>query len=262
MTQGGPNVTIPASEPRWFRRGALSALALVTLGSLALVLSSCTSDGHLTVFGYSTQPNYDLRYHTVRVPIFKNRTYWTVTPVPGMEMDLTRAVVREIEARTPYKVVQCDADTELVGTIINFTKGILNVLQFNYPREVETTMTVELFWRDLRTGEAISRPARRPGEPIPPELPQPLLAVQDGLPGTKPLPLISPPTLPPGASAAVPVGPDPVVPPGLPKPPPKPVLIRSVAHFRPEVGESITTAVQKNINRMAIRITEVMEKSW
>ena len=35
----------------------------------------------------------------------------------GLEFDLTRAVVREIEAKTPYKVVgaDADADTELTG---------------------------------------------------------------------------------------------------------------------------------------------------
>ena len=41
-----------------------------------------------------------------------------------------------------------------------------------------------------------------------------------------------------------------------------PVTLRSVAHFRPELGESITTALQQNIDRMAVQIVSVMEKGW
>src|SRR5262245_34894283 len=101
--------------------------ALVVLAGVALASPACLSDGgHFSLLGYSTRPNYNTSYRTVRVPIFKNQTYMTVTPVPGMEMDLTRAVVREIELKTPYKVVQCDADTELVGRIIGFQKILLN----------------------------------------------------------------------------------------------------------------------------------------
>src|SRR5579884_3295479 len=102
------------------------------------------SGGHFSLLGYTTRPNYDLRYKTVRVPVFKNRTYWTVTPVPGMDMDLTQAVIREIQARTPYRVKQCDADTELQGTITNFTKMTLNANQMNYARDVQTALTAEI----------------------------------------------------------------------------------------------------------------------
>ena len=83
------------------------------------------------------------------MPIFKNRTPWTVTPAVGMEMDLTRAVVREIELKTPYKVLSCDADTELRGTILSFTKTLLNYTQFNTVREAKRRCAVELIWRDL-----------------------------------------------------------------------------------------------------------------
>src|SRR5262245_52882851 len=90
-------------------------LGVIALASCALLLPSCAGDGHFTILGYSTKPNYDCNIRTVRVPIFKSRTYMAATPVPGMEMDLTRAVIREIEARTPYKVAQENADTELKG---------------------------------------------------------------------------------------------------------------------------------------------------
>src|SRR3954466_10473696 len=147
-------------------RPLLFCLPAVALAACAVLLPSCASDGHLTVLGYSTKPNYDPNIRTVRVPIFKNRTFMTVTPNVGMEMDLTRAVVREIEQKTPFKVVQdCGAaDTELRGVIVGFSKNLLNYNAFNEVREAETQLVVQLVWRDLRSGKILSRGPRRPGE--------------------------------------------------------------------------------------------------
>jgi hypothetical protein len=231
----------------------------------ALVLPSCAWDGHLDVLGYTTKPNYDTSIRTVRVPIFKNRTFWTVTPVVGMEMDLTRAVIRQIEMITPYKVVQEGADTELRGTIISFTKTPLNYNQFNTPREVETSLIVDLIWRDLRTGKILSRPPRRPGQPIDPELRQPVLATPDSIlpPGAKPVPIAGVPVLPGADIAASGQGDEEeiIIDPATKKPP-IPVSVRSVAHFRLELGESLTTAEQKNYDRLAAQIVAAMEKAW
>ena len=63
-------------------------------------MASCESWGHFTFLGYTTRPNYDECIKTVYVPIFDNKTFRR-----GMEFDLTRAVIREIEAKTPFKVV-------------------------------------------------------------------------------------------------------------------------------------------------------------
>src|SRR5215471_8417063 len=84
---------------------------------------SCTSRGHFSLLGYTTQPNYDECIKTVYVPIFENKTFRR-----GLEFDLTRAVIREIESKTPFKVVSagCPADTELTGTIINLAKSTVN----------------------------------------------------------------------------------------------------------------------------------------
>src|SRR5690349_10480305 len=101
---------------------------LFLLAAAALVLPSCQGDGNFSVLGYTTRPNYDPNIHSVYVPIFKNFTFWR-----GLEFDLTRAVVREIELKTPYKVVSdpSRADTELTGTIVSFNKNILNRNQLN-----------------------------------------------------------------------------------------------------------------------------------
>jgi hypothetical protein len=204
----------------------------------ALLLSACGEGRNFTILGYSTQPNYDTSIRTVRVPIFKN-----LTQRRGLEFDLTRAVVREIELKTPYKVVgaNCDADTELTGTIISYNKNILNRNQLNEVREAETTLAVELVWKDLRTGEILTRPRRGETTPAAPLLPAPGL-----LPGPNATP--------------TPLGGNNPPPPGTPPQPP--VLVQSVAGFIPELGESLASAYQKNVNRLAVQIVSMMEKPW
>ena len=191
----------------------------------ALLLSSCAWDGHFTLLGYTTRPNYDTSIHTIHVPIFKNTTFRR-----GLEFELTRAVIREIEAKTPYKVVAegCPADTELTGTIVGYTKTVITRNQLNEVREAETLMTVEVIWRDLRTGEVISRP--RPNNPWPP------------------VPQLSPPP----ASA----------PPGQPQPPPRPMLVTSTGRLIPEWGESLASAEKMNVDRLAVQIVSMMETPW
>jgi hypothetical protein len=52
------------------------------------------------------------------------------------------------------------------------------------------------------------------------------------------------------------------LPPGVPAPPDPVVLLRSIGHYRPELGESLTTSMQKNYDRMAVQIVSAMEKPW
>jgi Lipopolysaccharide-assembly len=196
---------------------ATLAACRVALLAGILLLPACGSDGQFCILGYTTRPNYNSNIRTVRVPIFKNLTFRR-----GLEFELTRAVVREIEAKTPYKVVSGDdADTELSGTILTLTKSVINRTQLNEVREAETVLGVEVVWKDLRTGEILSQPPPPPGAPPPP---------------------------PP--------------PPGQPPPPPKPVLIQSTASFIPELGESITTAQKRNVDRLAVQIVSMMETPW
>jgi hypothetical protein len=219
------------------------------LAGVAFLLPSCTADGQISLFGYTSRPNYDPAIKTVYVPIFKNLTFRR-----GLEFDLTRAVIREIESKTTFKVVSnpACADTELDGTIVALTKNVLNITPLNGVREAETLLTVQLWWRDLRPGhrgELLSQP-RAPGT-------APL--VTPGLPVVKlpgaPIetPVVSPVPLPPGAV------PPPVVP-GVPVGPP--VAITSTGNFIPELGGSLTTAEQKNFDRLATQIVSMMEIPW
>jgi len=200
------------------RRGSVMVRAFRSCAAgLLVLLPSC---GHFSILGYTTCPNYDTNIHTVYVPIFKNNTFRR-----GLEFELTRAVIREIEAKTPYKVVSdaSRADTELTGTIIFLTKTVINRTQLNEVREAQTILAAEISWRNLQTGEILTKPRPAPGAPIPPP---------------------------------------PVVPPGAPPPPPPTVLVQSIGGFIPEVGQSITTAEKENVDRLAIQIVSMMEMPW
>jgi hypothetical protein len=212
-----------------------------------------------------------------------------VVPVPGLEMELTQALVREIELKTPYKIVSGDADLEISGSILSFVKVALNYTQQNEIRDVETTLTAQVILKDLRTGEILSRPAQRAAEPLPPAglLPGQLdpLNAQTTLPGSIMSQQLSAAPISPAGQAATmssasppPTAGNPVPGatnlPGAPGAPPgapgvaatalplQGVIVRSVAEFVPEIGTSISTAQQDNVNRMAEQIVAMMEKPW
>ena len=218
---------------------------LLTCAALALLLPACQNGGNFCFLGYTTAPNYRSDIHTVRVKIFNNRTYRL-----GLEFEMTRAVIREIEAHTPFKVVSdsSKADTELTGTIIMLNKGLYLANTVNEQRDVEVTLGVEFVWRDLRSGEILSKPPRRPGEvvpdPPPPAVPPGPLALE-GTPGIVQPSVITPPIAPsikPGSGNGI--------------------LVTTTAHFIPEIGQSLATANQVNINELAQKIRELMESPW
>ena len=254
------------------RRSTLAALFV--LASYAILLPSCAWDGHFDVLGYTTQPNYDTSYKTVRVPIFKTRVNMMATPIPGLEQDLTEEIVRQIQLKTPYKIDQGNADTELTGTIVGFTKNLINFTQFNTVREAETTLVVALVWRDLRTGKILTRASRRPGQALPIDPRQPLLPddaaagvlrTPDSLlpPGSKPISLPSAPRQPiAGDIGGLPESNEFTIVDPLTREKAVPVTLRSIGHFKPELGESITTALKENVDRIAVQIVSVMEKGW
>lgn len=152
-------------------------LLLVTVG--IATLPACESGGHFSFLGYTTRHNYDHNIRTVRVPVFKTKIVEDSVR-RWVEQDLTQAVVREIELRTPWKVVgpNSEADVELTGTVTSYNKQLLNRNQLNEIREGETVLGVEVVWTDLRTGECLSQPKRRgdvPPEGGPPQSPPTLV---------------------------------------------------------------------------------------
>ncbi len=199
-------------------------------GGLAAFASAagCQSGGDFNLFGYTTQPPFDPDIRTVYIPVFKNTAFLT-SPNRGIEVDLTEAIVREINGRrTPMRVVSdCSkADTELVGTIISLNKNVLNRDRQNFARELEFVITAEIAWRDLRTGRSLTGGSPPPPPPVPfdPNLP----------------------TAPP--------------------PPPSPVAatvrVVGVGRFLPELGESNASGQQMAVQNLARNIVNMMEKPW
>jgi hypothetical protein len=167
-------------------------------GSLFVLLFFCGCAGY-QVGNWSLYPP---EIHTVYVPVFKSNSFRR-----NLGERLTEAVVKEIEARTPYKVVaDPNADSTLSGTIVQETKTVLVPDLSGDAREVQTAISVQVSWSD-RKGLLL-----RPDKNIP--LP---CEIADVL----------------GTSNLV-----------------------------PEVGQSVATAQQEAICRIAQQIVGLMEKRW
>ncbi|MCP4798019.1 MAG: hypothetical protein GY885_17845, partial [Phycisphaeraceae bacterium] len=90
-----------------FARAAVTIA--VGLSSLAC-LPGCSKDPES---GWAMTSTHDDRFQTISIPIFQNDTWFR-----GLERELGRSLVVEMESRTPYKVTgQGTADTLLRGRI-------------------------------------------------------------------------------------------------------------------------------------------------
>lgn len=138
---------------------------------LGIIISGCASD---PTVGYSTQSLYAPQFRTVAVPMFENNT-----TSRQMEMMLTDALVKKIQSRTPYRVVdEMNADTLLTGTITDVELQPLNRSSVTgFDNEVLLRVTVNFEWMNLGTGtrivgkrnfsaDAIFVPSRPSSEPI------------------------------------------------------------------------------------------------
>ena len=108
---------------------------------------------------------------TVYVPVFESNSFRR-----GLSEWLTEAVCKEIELKTPYKVVGTpQADSVLTGKLTGDTKRVIIEDKFDYPREVEANIVVEVRWVNRR-GDLINQATSVP-------LPQDLVLLS--APGTQ-----------------------------------------------------------------------------
>lgn len=165
-------------------------------------LIGCTFAAGCATYGVGPRGLYPPEIRTVYVPMFESASFRR-----NLGERLTEAVIKEIEARTPYKVVpDSRADSILSGRIVGETKRILVESPTDEPRELEVNFEVQVSWID-RSGQML----RTPGTVImPPEL----------------------------------------------------VTIGQSASAVPEVGQSVATAQQQAIDRLARRIVALMEAPW
>lgn len=138
------------------------------------VVALALSLGVVAGCGYTTRDVYPADVRSVAVPIFENRTFYR-----GIERDLTEALIKEIELRTPYKATRGGvADTELSGIVLKVEQDLLSRRRpGNLPEQLEVAIVVDFEWRNQRTGqtltsrkgfEAVSRyrPTQPLGEPF------------------------------------------------------------------------------------------------
>jgi hypothetical protein len=139
---------------------------------------------------------------TVHVPVAQSDSYRRY-----LGERLTEAVVKQIELKTPYKVVDAaSADSVLNMRLVSDSKRVLAENRFDEPRDIEADFFVQLTWVDRR-GEMIMGPN---GVPIAP------LALN----------------------------------------------ISQASNFVPEGGQSLATAQQEAIQRLAQQVVGQMELAW
>ena len=121
--------------------------------ALLLLLAGCgyhNNSGSSDGYHWSSTYRRDVR--TVAVPIFTSVSYQR-----GVEFALSKALVNQIEAHTPYKVVPRErADTILEGEIIQVGVNTLSEdRNAAIPQEQLLDITVNFTWKDLRTGRIL-----------------------------------------------------------------------------------------------------------
>ena len=109
---------------------------------------------------------YPSHIRTVYVPVFESDSFRA-----HLGERLTEAVVKEIEEKTPYKVVgdAAQADSVLSGRITGETKRVIVENRYDLPRQAEVSLQVKVRWLD-RQEDLI-----RQSNPIP--LPQELVTI-------------------------------------------------------------------------------------
>jgi hypothetical protein len=102
--------------------------------------------------GYQWKSTYRDDIRTVAVPIFKSNVFQR-----GVEFSLSKALVSQIEANTPYKVVPRErADTILEGEIVEVRVDTLSSDRHAaIPQEQLLDIVVDFTWKDLRTGKIL-----------------------------------------------------------------------------------------------------------
>jgi len=119
------------------------------VSAVALACPSCSSDARR---GYSFESTYDKSIGTVVVPVFRN-----YTGTPGLELELTEAIIKEIQSSTPMKATSAEpADSRLAGVLTGSDMKQLSIRsQTGLVQELAVQLTVDFDWTDARSGKPI-----------------------------------------------------------------------------------------------------------
>lgn len=134
-------------------------LTIAAWVAFPMLLAGCSynqagSDRNESGTAYRWNSLYRQDVASVAVPVFTNRSFRR-----GVEMRLTQAFVKQLEAQTPYKVVPRErADTVIEGEITDVEVNTLyRDFRTSLPREQQLTMRVDFVWKDLRTGRILAQ---------------------------------------------------------------------------------------------------------
>lgn len=102
--------------------------------------------------GYRMGAPYAAEVRTVHVPTFTTDSFRR-----GFELQLTEAVHKQIQLRTPYRLAkEPGADTRLTGRVVSISKRVENQTKYDDPRELEMQYGIEIKWEDVRTGQPLA----------------------------------------------------------------------------------------------------------
>ncbi|MCA9277257.1 MAG: LptE family protein [Phycisphaerales bacterium] len=126
-----------------------SAICTLIISAILLLIPGCASTPNQ---GYAFDSGFDESIRTIAVPIFRNET-----TSRGLEVQLTEAVQKQLQQRTPWRLSSTDrADTTLVGVITGTQLSVLSDdPQTGLVQEQAVRITIRFEWRDNRSGEVL-----------------------------------------------------------------------------------------------------------
>ncbi len=128
----------------------------VKLLAMAIACGLVLSAGGCATYRFGNASLYAANVRTIYVPMFESDSYRT-TPSIDIGERLTEAVCKEIEKRTPFKVVgsEAAADSVLTGRVVADTKRMVVESPTDQSRMVEMNYQVLVTWAD-RGGSVIA----------------------------------------------------------------------------------------------------------
>ena len=104
--------------------------------------------------GYTSRSLFDESIKSVEVRMFSTKEFRR-----GLEFELTEALVKRIEADTPYKVLKGpQADTVLEGQLVKVRQAVLaDEYDSDLPAEKQQQLVVSFTWKDRRSGRMLAK---------------------------------------------------------------------------------------------------------
>jgi hypothetical protein len=145
----------------WQRTAATISRRAALGRALVLAAAAATALGGCAAYRFGNASLYPADIETVYLPVFESDSFRR-----NLAEFLTEAVAKQIQLDTPYTVVGTpEADSVLSGKITTDTKRVIIEDPYDYPRETQINMSIEVRWTNRR-GNLVNQGT----VPMPPEL--------------------------------------------------------------------------------------------